>query len=191
MKSKLLLIALFMTAVKSSWGQVDFPVYKPLPPVPRQSIPTPIPQLQPQYRQRSYEESEKEMKVIAKFVIENATIDGKDYSKYYRDNQACLVIYTQADSKEIYFATYIPVTKSISTGIMTNLDLRSEAATSNSYKTQTSKFKWFFSNSYDNVKGTADVHLLKIYTENDTAFSCTISSKDTFLKFTGRMEDPN
>lgn len=192
MKIKLILSLLLIFYTSITMAQIEFPVYKPLPPVQRVP-PPPIQTWEPQKRERISEQpvQQLETNVIAKFVIQKATVNGKDYSEHYVTNEACLVVYTEKDSKEIFFANYLPLSKSISTGTMINPELSSKAATSTSYKTQTSKFKWSFSNSYDNIKGIADVHLLKIYTNEGTSFSCTISSKDTFLKFTGQMENPN
>lgn len=191
MKKYLVLAALILTGgfVKA---QIDFPVYKPLPPIQRVQ-PPPMQTWELPKRERVLEQpvQESETTVIAKFVIQKATVNGEDYSEHFVKNGACLIVYTEKDSKEIFFANYSPRSNSISAGMMSNLELSSKAATSTAYKTQTSKFKWSFTNSYDNVKGTADVHLLKIYTEDGTSFSCTISSKDTFLKFTGYMENPN
>lgn len=190
MKKYLVLAALILTGgfVKA---QIEFPVYKPLPPIQRVS-PPPLPTWELPKRERISEQpvQQSETTLIAKFVIQKATIDGKDYSQYYIDNEACLLIYTEKESKEIFFANYLPLKKSISTGIMIKPELNTTSATTNSYRTQTTKFKWSFTNSYDNVKGMADVHLLKIYTNEGTSFSCTISSKDTFLKFTGYMDTP-
>lgn len=190
MKKYLVLAALLFMG-SFGYAQVEYPVYKPLPPIQRVP-PPPIQTWEPQRQERISEQpvQQSETNVIAKFVIQKATVNGKDYSEHYVNNEACLIVYTEKDSKEIFFANYLPLSKSISTGIMINPELSSKAATPTSYKTQTSKFKWSFSNSYDNVKGIADVHLLKIYTNEGTSFSCTISSKDTFLKFTGYMDTP-
>lgn len=191
MKKYLVLAALLFTGgfVRA---QIEFPVYKPLPPIQRVQ-PPPMQTWELPKRERISEQpvQEPETTVIAKFVIQKATVNGKDYSQYYVDNEACLLIFTEKESKEIYFANYLPLKKSMSAGKMIATELNTTTATASHYKTQTTKFKWSFSNSYDDTKGIADVHLLKIYTEDGTSFSCTISSKDTFLKFTGYMENPN
>lgn len=191
MKKYLVLAALILTGgfVKA---QIDFPIYKPLPPIQRVQ-PPPMQTWELPKRERVLEQpvKESETTVIAKFVIQKATVNGEDYSQYYIDNEACLLIFTEKESKEIYFANYLPLKKSMSVGIMIEPELNTTASTATNYKTQTTKFKWSFTNSYDNVKGMADVHLLKIYTEDGTSFSCTISSKSNFLKFTGQMQNPN
>lgn len=108
----------------------------------------------------------------------------------YKDSQACLVIYTELGSDAIFFANYMP-SKSISVGPMIDPELIDQPKTSTSYQTQLTKFKWSFSNSYDSEKGVAEVRLLKTYIANGTGFSCTISSKNNFIKFTGQMQVTN
>jgi len=169
----------------------DFPIYQPLPVIalsPQEPIQT---WEMAKLKEPDYYQQEQDRIIISKFMIETATVDGKDYSQHYINNNACLVIYTNKGSKDIYFANYMPVSKSISTGVMISPELITKPKTSTSDKQQTSIFKWSFSNSYDNNKGIANVHLLQIYHSGGTLFSCTISSKGTLAKYTGHMESIN
>jgi len=136
MKRYLVLTALLFTGsfVKA---QVEFPVYKPLPPI--QRVPPPkIQSWQPPKRERVYEQplQQSETTVLANFIIQKATVNGKDLSQHYINNEACLVIYTEKGSNDIFFANYLPVSKSISTGAMIEPELSSEPETEKSYQLQ-------------------------------------------------------
>jgi hypothetical protein len=194
MKTKALILALsihLLCGIKTK--AQDFPVYEALPVIPG-SIPAPVQIMEmPRMNHRVHQQStdDEEFTVISTFIIETATIDGKNYSQHYINNEACILIYTTKGSNQTFFATCMPVSKSISTGIMDSPGMTTQPNGSGSYNQKTYQFKWPYSNSYDDKRGIANVHLLQIFQKDATLFSCTISTKDNFIKFTGHMERSN
>lgn len=104
----------------------------------------------------------------ARFIIKNAYIKGQDYSEYYRDAGAYLILYDKDDAA--CMAIVMSKKNSQSYGTVTDMDVQHYDETPYSYERDVLKFTWNYQNSYDNNKGEAMCRLDVTYKGNEVLF---------------------
>ena len=121
-----------------------------------------------------------------KFIIKNAYLDRRDYSEYYRDVDAYLMLYNQDGNA--CMAIVMPKKDSRSFGVVSDLKSQHYDATSYSYEKEILKYNWHFQNSYDSNKGTAECRLDVTYKGDEVSFvfEYILSSGQT-ARFSGTM----
>jgi hypothetical protein len=122
-----------------------------------------------------YKLQEKEIsnvqKIIAKFIITDASVNGIDNTPILLDQGAYSVFYTLNDDEgTIYMANYWEKDNTQSYGPMYSTENNSFDETIETYKADLFNFNWRYINDYDNKKGTAKVELTKIYKPQGITF---------------------
>lgn len=125
----------------------------------------------------------------AKFIIQDARVNNNDISEQFVKEGAYLVIYTNKGENKIYFANINPKQGSQSFGHIFDTHSESTEQSQTHYKNDVFKFKWSYTNDYDNKLGTATVKLVKVHKEAGIAFTCTIIPENLdVMIFKGYME---
>jgi hypothetical protein len=127
--------------------------------------------------------------VVAKFIITDARMNGKDITPASTAANQYLIFYTLPNDTSMYFANVLSKVGSQSYGITYDIHVYTTPATATDYETDHFTFKWSYANSYDQHKGTATVRLLKIGKPNGVAFEMTVISENLdVLEYKGYME---
>lgn len=107
--------------------------------------------------------SQDKIKTLLHFEIEEATINGEDFSKLYNDNKSFLVIFKNLTDSSLSMAICWRENKSQSFGfleahsmIVTNEPFQENRATRAFYK-------WHYNNSYNEINGIANIELIQIF----------------------------
>jgi len=116
--------------------------------------------------------------IESKFIIQDARINEQDISESWIKGASYLAFYTISGSEESYFASVNPGQKSNSSGRIFNLTHKLEKETASTYENQVFAFKWSYSNSYDDKKGTADVKIVQFKKNGRIGFMCTINPEN-------------
>lgn len=123
----------------------------------------------PTYAKTTDEIKNEEHEILAKFIITDATINGKDYTSIILEQGAYTVFYNFKGDSLIYMSNYWPKDDTQSFGPMYSTQMSFEER-HDVYHADTYSFKWKFENTYDKIKGTAKVQLTKIYKPSGVAF---------------------
>lgn len=130
-----------------------------------------------------------EQTIQAKFIIQDAKIDGVDFTETVISNAAYLAFYTIKGSKDVYFTNHLTKANSQSYGKIFDLDGQTYAETDSTYKFETYTFRWSYVNTYDDKTGTAKVTLEKTHKPAGVAFECKIIAENLdILEYKGYME---
>lgn len=133
--------------------------------------------------------SSSEQKVIAKFIITDATVNGIDNTPTILDQGAYTVFYNFENDGLIYMANYWPKNESQSYGPMYSSDTKSLNETYETYKADIFYYNWRYTNDYDGKSGTAKVQLTKIYKPQGVAFILKIIPENLdIIIYRGYME---
>lgn len=118
-------------------------------------------------------------KMLAKFVITDATINGVDTSPQYISEGAYLVFYTvEGIDNELFMANFWPKSNTQSSGKIYGAETSSSKADNENYRLDYCSFNWSYKNTYDEKKGTAKVEVIKIFKPAGVAFVIKIIPED-------------
>jgi len=98
-----------------------------------------------------------QQKLLSKYIVTHATINGYDVTDYAVSNSAMTVFYKEADST-LFMANVYVVKNTQSYGKLAFVSKNF----SKTRDTITTNYKWAFVNDYDNKKGCAKVSLVEI-----------------------------
>jgi hypothetical protein len=130
-----------------------------------------------------------EQKVIAKFIITDASKNGYDNTPKILEQGAYTVFYTFEEDGLIHMANYWPKNKSQSYGPMYSAKTTSYNETYETYKADVFHYNWRYTNDYDGKSGTAKVQLTKIYKPQGVAFILKIIPENLdIIIYKGYME---
>jgi hypothetical protein len=133
--------------------------------------------------------SSSEQKVIAKFVITDASVNGVDNTPIILDQGAYTVFYNFKNDGLIYMANYWPKNDSQSYGPMYSAENQSLNETYETYKADIFYYNWRYTNDYDGKSGTAKVQFTKIYKPQGVAFVLKIIPENLdIIIYKGYME---
>lgn len=128
-------------------------------------------------------------KVLAKFIITDATTNGVDITPTILSNNAYTIFYANSDDKLIYMANVWPKNKTQSFGPMYSVENKNSHETYDKYEADVFYFNWRYKNDYDNKKGTARVQVIKIYKPQGVAFTVKIIPENLdIIIYKGYME---
>lgn len=130
-------------------------------------------------------------KILSKFIISDATENGRDITEYILDQQAYLVFYTRedTDNENLYMANVWIKNGTNSFGRIFDKKYHKSSETSNEFETHFMTFKWSYKNSYDDKRGTANVELVMVYKPIGKAFILTIIPENLdVLQYKGFVE---
>jgi len=132
----------------------------------------------------------KSTKMLAKFIITDATINGVDASPKYIDEGAYLVFYSIGDDEnQLYMANFWPKSNTQSSGKIYGAETSTTKADTENYRMDYCSFNWSYKNTYDEKKGTAKVEVIKIFKPAGVAFVIKIIPEDLdVLIYKGYME---
>ncbi|EIJ38793.1 hypothetical protein JoomaDRAFT_1786 [Galbibacter orientalis DSM 19592] len=116
--------------------------------------------------------------VMGRFVIMDATMDGKDITSQLLSKNAFLAFYQYKGDKEIYFANVWPKADSYSNGIIYNLTLDTPFYDRDGYNNQRLTFYWKYWNSYNADQGNASVEMKIIKKPQGNHFIIKIIPED-------------
>lgn len=120
------------------------------------------------------EQSEAQQKVIGKFIISDATINGIDATETYLSAGGYIAFYTTGDGN-LYMTNIMSKRRnSQSYGRMFAAESKKVNETYENYEAHIFYFKWRYTNTYDKKRGTATVKFIKVYKPQGVAFVCTI-----------------
>jgi hypothetical protein len=89
-------------------------------------------------------------------------------------------------------ANFWQTSNSQSSGSIYSILKKRIEANDENYQIDTLNFKWDYSNTYDDVKGTANVELSKVFTPDGVYFTMNILSENSdVLVYKGYMEETN
>jgi hypothetical protein len=130
-----------------------------------------------------------EQKVLAKFIITDASFNGIDFTPTILDQGAYTVFYTYQDDGLIYMANYMPKDDTQSYGPMYSAETEQHNETFENYKVDIFYFNWRYTNDYDGQSGTAKVQLTKIFKPQGVAFILKIIPENLdIIIYKGYME---
>ena len=112
--------------------------------------------------------------IVAKFIITDARINGRDVTPQAAAAGEYLIFYTLPGDTTMYLANVLSKPGTQSYGITYNMNAYTTPKTATEYETDHFTFNWSYANSYDQHKGTATVKLLKIGKPSGVAFEMTI-----------------
>lgn len=130
-----------------------------------------------------------ERKILAKFIITDATLNGKDVTPILLNAGAYTTFYTIGNDGVIYMANVWPNSNSQSYGPMYSLEGETKEETYETYEASFFYFNWRYHNTYDGKEGTARVQLIKIYKKQGITFSMKIIPENLDITiYKGYME---
>ena len=116
------------------------------------------------------DKKDKNQYTFAEMEIKDARINDIDYTEEYTNGKANLYFYKIIDSDQIYFSNHFEVGDTQSYGRIYNVIKEHLDETDDTYEKDIYKFKWSYANTYDDVKGTADIILSLEYKYNGIYF---------------------
>ena len=117
---------------------------------------------------------DKDITILDKIIILDATEKGVDITPQLLKNEAFLSFFELADENHIYFANVWPVAESMSHGVVYDAEFKEFEETKETYAQQKITFTWKYQNSYDGISGTAKVKINKIYKPQGIYFEAII-----------------
>jgi hypothetical protein len=101
-------------------------------------------------------------KTITLFNIEKATIDGEDYSEKFKEGKVYTVFYRNLKDSILAMANVWPVNGSQSYGNVYPHQMIVTDETYEGLKSTRTFYKWFYTNTYDDAKGSASIELIQV-----------------------------
>lgn len=118
-----------------------------------------------------------QQKIIAKFIITDATINDLDVTETYLQAGGFIAFY-KAGFGNLYMTNIMSKRyNSQSFGRMYSSQAKRLNETYKNYRADFFYYKWHYINTYDTKKGTATVEFIKVYKPKGIAFICTIISE--------------
>lgn len=110
-----------------------------------------------------------------------AELNGSDMSGFYQSQEAFFVLYQSSDSLDC-MANVMPLSNSQSYGPIYDVELESLGKLDGD-PMDVMKFKWDYTNTYDERSGTADVEIVLVYTSERLVIRVTImpENKDVLI----------
>lgn len=105
------------------------------------------------------DKKDKKQYTFAELEIKDARINDVDYTEDFTNNKNKLYFYKIIDSNQICFSNHFDVDNTQSYGRIYNVVREHLDETDDTYEKDIYKFKWSYTNTYDDVKGTADILL--------------------------------
>ena len=121
------------------------------------------------YAQKS-DTQDKNQYTFAELEIKDARINDLDYTEEFTNEKNNFYFYKVIASNQIYFSNHFEVLDSQSYGRIYNVVREHLNETDDSYEKDIYKFKWSYANTYDDVKGTADIILSLEHKQNGIYF---------------------
>ncbi|MBI6115975.1 hypothetical protein [Salegentibacter maritimus] len=132
---------------------------------------------------------DQDINVLEKFIILDATENGVDITPQLIENEAFLSLYELEGEDAVYFANVWPVAETISHGIVYDAEIEEFKETDETFANDRISFLWKYSNTYDEVKGTARVRIHKIYKPQGIYFEVVVVPEDLdLLVYKGYVE---
>lgn len=116
--------------------------------------------------------------IIGSFHIQNGMKDGMNIQQNLLDQKAKIIFYRDSETGELMMCNYWTKDNTQSFGKISSIHKEVMEATSNNYPYEEYLFEWNFQNTYDEKKGTAQVKLLVVQSDNETLYQITIVPKD-------------
>ena len=113
--------------------------------------------------------------------------NGKDYSEEALINEVTLIFSQKTETSDFYFKNLWVNTGSFSIGKIKVLETKKYEETEDALAGEMTFFEWYYSNSYDNNKGTAKVLFVRFVEDKIEKFKCEIyiESSDELLIYSG------
>ncbi len=128
-------------------------------------------------------------KMIAKFIITDASQNGVDITPTYLENGAYFVFYSIENDNSLYMANFFPKADTQSNGAVYSFENSTLEETADQYKVDIFNFNWRYINTYDSKKGTAKVQVSKIYKPQGIGFVIKIIPENLdILIYKGYMD---
>ncbi len=133
--------------------------------------------------------SNAQQKILAKFIVTDASANGVDITPEALENGQYIVFYTGDDEDVINMSNYWEKVDSQSYGPMYATKTDEIKESDETYKADIFNFKWRYINTYDSKKGTASVTLTKVYKPQGVTFIIKIIPENLdILIYKGYME---
>ncbi|MBS0647537.1 MAG: hypothetical protein JSR97_13250 [Verrucomicrobia bacterium] len=130
-----------------------------------------------------------QQKILAKFIITDATINNEDVTETYLDAGGYIAFYISEGGNFCMTNIMSNRYNSQSYGLLYSAQTKSLNETYKNYKADFFYYKWRYINTYDSKKGTATVKLIKVYKPQGVTFVCTIIPENLdVLVYKGYME---
>lgn len=128
-------------------------------------------------------------KDLAKFIIQDARLNGIDVTHKYLNTDAFVVLYTTAED-DVCMAVVMDKSDTQSFGDIYDFKtVEEKPETDKNYKMEVYEFRWSYKNNYDKKQGTAKVQLTKVYKPLGIMFTMIIIPENLdMLQFKGFME---
>ncbi len=138
------------------------------------------------------QENENHQETYAKFIITNGAINGADVTPRLINEMAYLVIYRIIETNDLCMANFWQASNSQSSGSIYSIVKKRIEANDENYQIDILNFKWDYSNTYDKIKGTANVELSKVFNPVGVYFTITILPENSdVLIYEGYMKETN
>jgi hypothetical protein len=135
------------------------------------------------------QENGKRQKVLARFIVTEAWINGVNLSDVYVANKAYFAFY-KTGSEPIAMGGVLNDTEHQTFGHVSYIAAKRLKQTSSIEPTDKQSFIWTYENNFDGGHNTANVELTKQYTPNKIEFELLIETQDhNRLLFKGYMGD--
>lgn len=138
------------------------------------------------------QENENHQETFAKFIITNGIVNGEDIIPRLINEKAYLVIYRITETNDLCMANFWQASNSQSSGSIYSIVKKRIEANDENYQIDTLNFKWDYSNTYDKIKGTANVELSKVFTPDVVYFTMNVLPENSdILVYKGYKEETN
>ena len=135
------------------------------------------------------QENAKRQKVLARFIVTEAWINGVNLSDVYVTNKAYFAFY-KTGSEPIALGGVIGDARHQAFGHVSYIAAKRLKQTSSKESTDKQSFTWTYENNFDGGHNTANVELTKQYTPNKVEFELLVETQDhNRLLFKGYMGD--
>ncbi len=124
-----------------------------------------------------------------KYIITESKYNGVDQTAYDLDREGFFSFMELDDSGKLQLVNGSVVYDDFSYGPISKIEHTKSVETDEEYSSDTFKFKWNYSNSYDNVTGYATVKFSRIFKPQGTIFTMTIILPNLdFIEYSGYLE---
>lgn len=135
------------------------------------------------------QENGKRQKVLVRFIVTEAWINGVNLSDVYVANKAYFAFY-KTGGEPIALGGVLGDTEHQTFGHVSYIAAKRLKQTSSKEPTDTQSFTWTYENNFDGSRNSAEVKLVKIYSNNKVEFELKIETQDhNRLLFKGYMDN--
>lgn len=127
---------------------------------------------------QEFDKKDKNQYSFAELEIKDIRINDIDYTEEFTNKKDKLYFYKIITSNQIYFTNYLEAVDSQSYGRIYNIVREHFDETDDTYEKDIYKFKWSYANTYNDVKGTADIILSLEYKYNGIYFELIMNQDD-------------